>query len=696
MSLRFLVVDEDIGVHRTFASVYCKETGQDLNRDTLLQRFSSQGEIDLDAVRTAKDAQDSCQRALVTGRPYDVVFIDAGLIADARFQARRKPWGDAFLVMLHHTPDEIALPLHFDARHGWLRKPLSRREMLQLLEQRAHTGPSVPQQSRFNAQPETIPRFAGEETDTLRGLLHMSHEIRNNLSGLLGLMELLSETNLDKAQKELSGLLHHNAEMLMILVNNALDTAKIHQGNMVLNPEPFDLHQTLATVSSLIEPAAWQKKTSLELRVDPSIPHLLVGDAVRLRQILLNLLGNAVKYTEQGSITVEAHIDGETEDMLALNIVVHDTGVGIDQEQARTLFQPFNQLDPSKKGTGLGLALSRKLAEMMGGSIWVNSEPGRGSSFFLSVNCKRPIAGEDGSQGEVNPSALKALTPEGGTGDEAQESSVRNQPIHIILAEDNPTNAKVVMSHLTTAGYQVTHYTSGLHVLKHLEDQSCDLILMDIQMPGLDGFDTTLKIREFDQDLPIIALTANVFRRYRERCLAVGMNDFLAKPIRKKSFLEMLTRWVGVPHGDDQKQSQKASDKSESNPHLNVDQKKPPIDFSRVFSEFEGDQGFVDRLLSEFYNLLQKRVGQMMVFLTEGELERLSHQLHQLKGGAANLCADELSDLARDAERALEANDRVELAHAMADLVLCAGSLREYLRHHWRTRTSSLGGVHEP
>ena len=363
-------------------------------------------------------------------------------------------------------------------------------------------------------------------------LANMSHEIRTPLNGVMAMLQVLETTQLDAEQRRFASMALTSSQRLGRLLSDLLDLSRIETSRLTLMSEEFSPWELIDSVSDIFHLAAGEKGITLECAVDPSMPHSLAGDETRLRQILFNLVGNAVKFTEQGSVRLKMIPISTEDDVVHVLITVTDTGIGISAEDRARLFQPFVQAENSYtrkfQGAGLGLSIVRSLVTLMDGHIIMDSNPGEGTEVYVNLPLRLGTTSAKPARAQAKPG-----TP-------------RN--MHILLAEDDPSNAFAVRALLEKRGHAVTVAGNGMEALELLENTSFDLVLMDVQMPVMDGIDAVRAIRASSslgpkKDIPVVALTAYAMDSDRETFLTSGMNDCLTKPVNSEDLYETLERY---------------------------------------------------------------------------------------------------------------------------------------------------------
>ncbi|GEM_PF-1298753 len=503
----------------------------------------------------------------------------------------------------------------------------------------------------------------------MRFVANMSHEIRTPLNGVIGMASMLEGTALTEEQQQYLQVIHSSSELLLAIISDILDFSKIEAGHLDLEEVPFEPLALVQDLAELVEQQLQAKGLRLVRRFELTDSCCLVGDMTRLRQILLNLLSNAIKFTETGTVTLRAWTEaGKEQGRAVLRCQVRDTGIGITKGRLGQLFNPFTQADSSTTrkfgGTGLGLAISRQLARLMGGDIAVVSLPGQGSSFTVtlpfgacdqaqSASLRQPIAG-----------AQSAVT----------------QSAHILVVEDNAVNQQVARTVLKKLGHQVSVAANGEEALVMLRLLPVELVLMDCQMPVMDGFEATRRIRngeagEPQRHVPIIAMTAHAFVQDRERALAAGMDDYLTKPIQLPLLGQVMQEWIGRQHAV-------ALDEAVTSPEQTVAALENVAVFAHdeLLERVEGDRELAATLLEILVEGLEDALAGLQQAAAERDLAELGRLAHGLKGAALNGGAARLAEVARRIETAAQAGAPEHVDELLTELTNEAGRYCRELR----------------
>ncbi len=439
-----------------------------------------------------------------------------------------------FLTAIN-DPENISKAFQFGAV-DYISKPFSKEELKARVQLHISLKRTFDELTRTKKE-----AIAATEAKALF-LANMSHEIRTPMNGIVGMVDILKQTDLTPVQDEYLSIIESSGENLLTIINDILDYSKIEAGGIELEHIPFKLNFELNSVVNMLKIMADKKGLFLKLDIDEMTPDVLVGDPVRLKQIIINLVNNAIKFTEKGGVSISVEpqkLNGKN--AVIIQFKISDTGIGISEEGKNRLFQSFSQVDKSTTrkfgGTGLGLAISKSLSEMMGGEIGVESVVGKGSTFWFTASFEMT------SEEKFLESIQKNFYQ-----NDSENSFVKH--LYILLAEDNKINQKVASVILNKMGHTLDIVNNGKEALERFEQNIYDLIFMDIQMPEMDGMEATKLIREFEnrenrtKKIPIIAMTANTMEGDREKYLQIGMNDYVSKPFKSEELISIFNNYI--------------------------------------------------------------------------------------------------------------------------------------------------------
>lgn len=630
-------------------------------------------ELITDRVETAE----AMKTALETQK-WDVVLCDYSM---PRFSAlaalammKEMNLDIPFIIISGTIGEQLAVEAIIAGAHGYLVKD-KLAQLVSTVERELQAAENRRARRAMEAELE-ITRDAALESARLKSefLANMSHEIRTPMSGVIGMTRLLLETKLSKRQMEFTKAIEISATALLKIIDDILDFSKIEAGKLQFEKIEFNLRDTVALSVEMLAKRAQAKGIEMTSLVNSELPAFLCGDPGRLRQILTNLICNAVKFTQKGEVAVNVSKESETKKHIVARFEIRDTGIGISDDAQRKLFGAFVQADGSTTrkygGTGLGLAISKQLVKLMGGEINVESKPGEGSTFWFTARFEKHLlsAGKE-SNGTASLAGMRIPNNEHLTRriKQASLNVAKNRvkgkasKVRVLVVEDNAINREVALNQLKVLGYLPDAVFNGEEAVEALKKEKYAVVLMDCQMPEMDGFEATAEIRRLEGNSNhtiIVAMTANAMEGDREKCLAAGMDDYLSKPVKLETLHQKLEQWIVSP------EMKIEVSPEESNGH-SPEETSEIVDLSVLTDlanlQQPGKPNLVNKLIKLFIEGANKNLSALRKAVAEDDPAAIKREAHSIKGSAGNIGARQMAALSKELEQKAHLNAEAKI-----------------------------------